>query len=352
MKSSQKHQYLVSISSVLLVSVLCYYFNEPLGYKTVALLLLMTVSVIAMVCDILPVIIGSILSALIWNFFFIPPVFTFHIDTAEDVLMFALYFVIALVNGTLTYKIRQAEKKARAKEEQEKTIKLYATLLNSLSHELKTPISTILGSIDTIRENHKELNHQQELVLFDEIQKAGLRLNRQVENLLNMSRLESDTLLPKLDWFDLNELIHSVIQKFESTKQAIIFRQNDSLPLYKSDSGFLEQILYNLLHNAFQYSGENARITIETRLSEQHIAIVISDNGPGIPISERAHVFEKFYRLSTTQTGGTGLGLSIVKGFVEALNGTIQIDESDEGGAKFILSIPAETSFIQHLNNE
>ncbi len=106
----------------------------------------MTVSFIAMSFEILPVLVAAVLSAVIWNFFFIPPVYTFHINNAEDVSLFSFYFFIALVNTVLTFNIREAEKKARDKEEKENTIKLYNTLLNSLSHELRTPVSIIIAS--------------------------------------------------------------------------------------------------------------------------------------------------------------------------------------------------------------
>ena len=151
----------------------------------------MVVSVLAMLFDILPVLITAILSALVWNYFFIPPIGTFHIGKPEDVLIFLMYFVIAMINTVLTFKIRQFEKKARDKEEKENTIRLYDTLLNSLSHELRTPISAIIGSVDTLEENNKRLSEENRKLLISEIKIAGLRLNRQVENLLSISRLEA-----------------------------------------------------------------------------------------------------------------------------------------------------------------
>ncbi|MBL7884085.1 MAG: DUF4118 domain-containing protein, partial [Bacteroidia bacterium] len=206
-------QYIISIALVLVISTACYYTSNFIDYRVVALVLLVTVSIIAMLFDILPVLLAAVISAITWNFFFIPPIYTFHIYTAEDLLMFLLYFVIALVNAVLTFKIREVEKKARDKEEKENTIKLYNALLNSLSHELRTPISTIIGAVDTLKENKGKLTQANQITLLSEIDKASIRLNRQVENLLNMSRLESGMLKPKFDWCDINELISSVILK-------------------------------------------------------------------------------------------------------------------------------------------
>lgn len=313
----------------------------------------MTVSFLAMVFDILPVLFSAVLSALLWNFFFIPPIFTFHINNAEDFLLFLLYFIIAAINTVLTYELRIEEKKARDKEEKEKTIQLYNTLLNSLSHELRTPISTILGASDTLKEQGERLTKLQQHTLLSEIENASLRLNRQVENLLNMSRLESGMLVAKLDWCDVNELINSLIHKLQdNAKQQFIFNENALLPLFKLDSGFLEQILYNILLNATQYTPASSIITIEANNDAQHCILSISDNGKGIPTKSLNLIFNKFYRLPNSKTGGTGLGLSISKGFVEALGGTIEVKNNKTTGAQFIITIPAQMSHLTNLKNE
>lgn len=338
---------------VLLIATACYFSINYIGNKVVALLLLMIVSLLAMLFDILPVLVASALSALIWNFFFIPPVYTFHIDNAEDLLMFLLYFVIASVNAVLTFKIRNAENKGRDREEKEKTIILYNTLLNSLSHELRTPISTIIGAVDTLNESKDRLSVDQQNELLSQIEMASIRLNRQVDNLLNMSRLETGMLKPNLDWCDLNELIYNVIQKATlKEKQIIEFSPNERLPLYKLDRGLIQQIFKNLVHNAINYTPENTIISIEASEQNDNCVIVISDNGKGISESEVPFVFDKFYRGPNSKAGGIGLGLSIVKGFVEAHNGRIKLENNINGGAKFTIEIPAEASYINNLNNE
>ena len=267
--------------------------------------------------------------------------------------MFLLYFIIALVNAVLNFKIRKEEKKARDKEDKEKTIKLYNTLLNSLSHELRTPISTIIGAVDTLKENKDKLSSQNQFELLNEIDTASIRLNRQVENLLNMSRLETGMLKPNMDWVDTNDLINSVIQKLGDIKnRSIEFKQNESLPLFKFDRGLIEQVLLNLIHNAINYTPQNSSIVIIASQILNNCVISVSDSGNGIPEIERNKVFEKFYRLPHTKAGGSGLGLSIVKGFVEAHNGTIKIESSEYGGANFIVSLPVEISYVNSLKNE
>jgi two-component system sensor histidine kinase KdpD len=166
----------------------------------------------------LTLLVAAVLSALIWNFFFIPPIFTFHIGNAEDLLMFLMYFFISLVNAMLTSRIRKQEIKARDQEEKEKTIALYNTVLTSLSHELRTPIATMIGAVDTLKENKDTLSNENKASLLDEIELASQRLNRQVENLLHMSRLESGIIRLHLDWCDINELVWTVLRSFEEVK--------------------------------------------------------------------------------------------------------------------------------------
>jgi two-component system sensor histidine kinase KdpD len=346
-------QYLISVALVLIVAAACFYTAGFIGYRVIALLLLMTVSLVAMLFEILPVIVAAVLSAIIWNFFFIPPLFTFHIDNAEDVLMFLLYFIIALVNAVLTFKIRAAENKARDKEEKENAIRLYNTLLNSLSHELRTPVSTILGAVDTLKENKETLTADNQAELLNVIDNASIRLNREVENLLSMSRLESGMLKLKIDWCDINDLIHSVIQKVSpDSKHKIEFHPSHNLPFFRMDRGLLEQVIHNLIHNAIQYTPDGTIIKIDAGHQSDVLIITVSDNGNGFPGHEILLAFDKFYRLPNTKIGGSGLGLSIVKGFVEAHEGTVKLENNLNGGAKFTIKIPAETSYINSLKNE
>ncbi len=352
-KFNTRTQYLLSISLIVLTAVICFFSVNYIGYQVVTLILLLVVSFLAMLFDIFPVLLAAFLSALIWNFFFIPPIFTFRISNTENALMFLMYFVIALINAVLTYKIRDFERKLRDEQESEKTIKLYNTLLNSLSHELRTPISAILGSVDTLKENKSKLSPENQLELLNEIDIAGIRLNRQVENILNMSRLESGMLKPKLDWCDMNDLINTVVQKIDpANSHQLVFRTDENMPLCKIDVGFTEEILYNLLHNSIQYTPKNSTVDIEINYQTGNCIIAVADNGAGFPENTLSHVFDKFYRLPNTKTGGSGLGLSIVKGFTEAQNGTVKLENRPTGGAKFTISIPTETSPVNHFKNE
>lgn len=351
---SKRVQYLFSFLTISTVGIVCSVFLPLLDYRVVAFVLLLAVSVLAVLFDILPVLFAAVLSALVWDFFFIPPRYTFTVGSGEDTILLLMYFVIALVNAVLTYKIRQIESMARKEAEKLNAVKLYNTMLNSLSHELRTPITTIIGATDNLQSSESRLGPVERAELVVEISKAALRLNQQVENLLNMSRLESGFLKPKNDWCDINELIYDVVGQVEERgiSQKINISVSPSTPLFRIDKGMLEHVLYNLLSNAVIYSGKESQIRISANAYADVLHIEVADNGPGFPEDEIPFVFDKFYRLRHSKSGGTGLGLSIVKGFVEAMGGHVELKNLAEGGACFMIDLEGATSYLKNLKNE
>lgn len=336
-------QILLSILAVLLVAIVCYLFEELLNHTAIALILLTTVSLLAVLMDILPTLIGSILSAVILNFVFVPPTFKFHVTSLEDYVLMSVYVLIALVSAVLNFKIKEADKVVQDKEEKEKTLAIYNTLLNSLSHELRTPIATIMGAVDNLKDNQELLSPQNSSELLNQISIASIRLNQQVENLLNMSRLETGLFQLDLQWTDVNELVYMVITQLNPPEGRIIFTPQEDLPICKVDMGLLEQIIKNLLSNAFQYTPPEAEIHISTDFSKPFLVIQIQDNGPGIPVQYQDQIFDKFFRVPQTSAGGTGLGLSIVKGFTEAHGGQIKASSVIPHGISFVVKIPVTT---------
>jgi len=339
---------------VLFVSGSCYWLQDVLNYKVVAFLLLVTLSFLSLFLNILPVIAAALVSTFIWNFFFIPPRFTFHVNSAEDFFLLIGYFVIAVVHSALAYRIKQKEKRVQEEKQQASMLKLYDTLLNSLSHELRTPIATIIGATDNLLMPGGKLSDEDRRSLLLEVSVASLRLNQQVENLLNMSRLESGFIRVKMDWCDVNELVYATLKHLEENlkKHTIQINMAEDLPLFKLDSGLMEQVLFNLIFNAIHYTAENSLIIINAACVDGNCIITVEDNGKGFPPEEIERVFDKFYRLRFSKTGGTGLGLSIAKGFVEAHHGTIQLQNIATGGAKFSIKILTDTSYLNEIKNE
>jgi two-component system sensor histidine kinase KdpD len=349
-----KKQYVISIVTVIIVALLCTSTHEIMGYRVAAFILLVTVSILAMFLDILPVMLAAALSALIWDFFFIPPRFTLTVGTTEDQFLLIMYFIVALVNAALTNKIRAMEKEVRIKEEKANEARFYNTLFNSLSHELRTPITTILGASDSLQSSAVNLSEKNRRDLLNEIAIASVRLNHQVENLLSMSRLESGVLQLKKDWCDINDLVYKTLAQLDRdlTQKRITVYIPENLPLFKLDFGLMEHVLYNLVSNAVQYTPVDSGIVINADCISDRLVITVADNGKGFPEKEIGHVFDKFYRLQGSHPGGTGLGLSIARGFVEAHSGTITLKNLPVRGAVFTIEIATETSYINRLKNE
>jgi two-component system sensor histidine kinase KdpD len=185
--------------------------------------------------------------------------------------------------------------------------------------------------------------------LLSEIHTAGERLNRLVGNLLDMTRLESGLLQPRMDWCDIRDVVgHAVADvRPQLTSHTVVVEIPNDFPLVKLDFGLIERVLVNLLLNASVYTPPGSVVTISATADENGLTVTVTDNGPGFPRDSLPRVFEKFYRVPGTGAGGSGLGLSIARGFVEAHKGTLAVENCREGGARFIMSIPAETKHIE-----
>jgi two-component system sensor histidine kinase KdpD len=220
--------------------------------------------------------------------------------------------------------------------------KLYKTLFNSISHELRIPVATIMGASDSLlsAQHSKEIQTE----LSSEILKASKRLNRLIENLLNMSRLESGRITPKLDWCDIHDLINKVTENLNDELKLFLLHVviSKDMPLVRIDFGLMEQVLHNLIYNATQYAQPETSIRVKAFYDSGKMTIQVMDRGPGFPRKEIDLIFNKFYRVEGSKAGGTGLGLSIAKGFVEAHKGTIAVENRQNGGAKFTILIPTE----------
>ena len=166
-----------------------------------------------------------------------------------------------------------------------------------------------------------------------------------------MTRLESGSLKPKLDWCDLSDIIRGTVHKHaaELSRHHVSVDVDAAAPLIKLDHGLMEQVLWNLLNNATLYTPAGTNITIAARVENDSTTITVCDDGPGIPPEASEKIFQKFYRVPGNKSGGTGLGLSIARGFVEALGGKLTLLNRPAGGACFAILLPATTSPANHV---
>jgi two-component system, OmpR family, sensor histidine kinase KdpD len=175
---------------------------------------------------------------------------------------------------------------------------------------------------------------------------AAERLNRLVENLLDMSRLESGMLRVRLEWCDVADLISVTAQRVRPLLETheLIVSVPPELPLVRLDFVLIEQALVNLLHNAAVYTPPGTRVRLTVFRDGDQLALVVADRGPGLPPDALERIFDKFYRVQGAVAGGTGLGLSIARGIAEAHGGTLTAENRARGGARFVLRLPLGTA--------
>ena len=224
--------------------------------------------------------------------------------------------------------------------------KLSKALLNSISHELRTPIAAITTAASALVEIKVPEAPPLQQTLTHEIQESAARLNRLVGNLLDMTRLESGKVKPRLDWCDVADLINVTLRRAERelSKHHAKVTAPAALPLVKMDFVLIEQALSNLVLNAANYTPPDTTIEVRASVLNGEMAVSVADGGPGLPPESLPHLFEKFYRAPGSPAGGTGLGLSIVKGLVEAHGGRVEARNRSGGGAEFSIYLPIAAS--------
>jgi len=221
--------------------------------------------------------------------------------------------------------------------------RLHRALLQSVSHELKTPLAAVRTGIDALASGAMIENKKR--VTIQEIQSASRRLQRVIDNLLNMSRIESGAVQPKLDWCEVGELIEAAVDLAGDSlsEHRLVMTNGSNLPMVKIDQALLEQCLCNLLLNSASWSPPGSQITVTARLQDSLLVLSVKDEGKGIRESELGRIFDVFYRGADARPGGTGLGLAIVDGFVRAHNGNVHAANRQPRGAEFVITIPVET---------
>ncbi|HUJ09814.1 MAG TPA: sensor histidine kinase KdpD [Verrucomicrobiae bacterium] len=457
------------------------------GYWAIALLYLLAVVLLAMVLNRWAVLLAATLSALLWNFLFIPPILTFRITHVYDAMMFGMYFVIALVIGHFTNQLRTRESAERRRDQRttalnrllesvtasasladgltravrevdalfvarttiilsgvvhaastfqpdekecavaawvleraqtagrftdtlpdaaaiyfplqtanhklgvlgarmedratltlderdlletfarqiavmiesyqlieraqqarvtEESERLHRTLLDSVSHELKTPLAVIRAASDGLDTQLAEDAPPLAKTFLEEIQSANRRLDRIVTNLLDMTRIESGRMPLNVEWGDVSDLLESASNQVanEISRERIQIQVPAGLPLVRLDFGLVEQALCNLLVNAAEHSPATAPIQMAALLDGSDLVMRVVDQGTGLAVGEEEKVFGKFYRGAGARPGGTGLGLSIVQGIARAHHGTVTAANNPTGGATFTIRLPVETT--------
>lgn len=239
----------------------------------------------------------------------------------------------------------QLAEQAKASHMLTESERLRTALFNSLSHDLRTPLASITGAVTGLLESDNVYSPQVRRELLKNIQLGALRMNRFVNNLLDMARLESGLLKLNKDWCDIQDIIGVALGRLDATlsnRPLKIDIQTD-LPLVQADFVLIEQVLVNLIDNALKYSEPGSEIAISVRVNNQYVEVSVSDIGQKIPSEEIEKIFDKFYRLKSPRlVSGTGLGLAICKGFIEAHGGRIWAHNNPDIGVVMTFTLPLE----------
>lgn len=212
--------------------------------------------------------------------------------------------------------------------------RLRNSLLSAVSHDLRTPLTSIAGAASALLEQQGMLDEKQRRELLESIADESTRLNQLVANLLEITRLEDGKLRLRKEWCGLDEIVASVVEEFASERIAV--KVDADLPLIEAEPQLLAQALRNLIENAIKYTPAGSRITVVAEKAGVKVRLAVVDAGPGIPPGDEEKVFEKFYRgTATSKVRGVGLGLAIVKSIAIAHGGSVRAMNRREGGAEF-----------------
>ena len=318
----------LAVAAATAVARLCF------GYPDLADIVMVYLLAIALTAARLgrgPSLLASILSVAALDWFFIPPTRTFAVSDFRHLGTFAVMLLVGLLISGLTERAGEAHRIASEE-------RMRSALLSSVSHDLRTPLSGILGAATALIDDPGTSADAK--VLAQTIQDESQRLHRIVTNLLDITRVESGSLKVAKEWVPLEELVGSALARLEGASQGREIRVDlpEELPMAQVDPVLFEQALVNLLENALRHGGDP--IEVDARVAGSSLILSIRDRGPGLPEGHESRIFDKLVRGPEAKGAGAGLGLAICKGIAEAHGGAIRAANRPGGGAEFHVTLP------------
>jgi two-component system sensor histidine kinase KdpD len=288
-------------------------------------------------------VLASVLGVFAFDFCFVPPYYRLTVHDPQYLVTFAVMLATALLISELTYRVRAHSEAAKIAWQHVETEFLRNVLLSGVSHELRTPLTAIAGAAGALVETRERLSAEAQNELLRTVVEEANRMDRLINNLLDMTRLESGGLAVKKEWQPAAEVIGSALHRMEHRlhDRRVMTNVPADLPLVQIDAVLIEQVLMNLLDNAVEYTPTGSRITVTARQVEGAIEFEVADDGAGLPAGTEHRVFQKFFRAAApANRRGIGLGLAICRGIVEAHGGKISAANAPAGGAVFRFTIP------------
>jgi two-component system sensor histidine kinase KdpD len=352
--------YLAAFGGVVLITLVLAPFREHINVTTVALTLLLVVLLIATIFGRRPALLTSLLGVFCFNFFFLPPLYTLTISDPQNWIALFAFLAVAVTVGQLSANVKKraeeaerlyrelqgAFEKASRAEAFRQGEKLKSALLDAVTHDLKTPLTSIKASVTMLIEEqaqdsiHVTLEREGRGDLLEIINEETDRLNTFVESMVEMARLEAGETTWRKNQTSVEEIIGNSLQRAESftALHKIEVTLDDDLPPLSVDSKAISEVVYNLLDNAVKYSPAGSKIEISAKRTGDKIVFAVEDEGSGIAEPDREKIFQKFYR-ATRSAKGFGMGLAIVRAIIEAHDGKIWV-ENGRAGSRFMFELP------------
>lgn len=328
------------VAAATVVSVLV---RRYLSSTDVVMLYLLAIMVAAFAFGRWPSIVAAGLSVAAYDFFSVPPFFTFNVEAAKHIWTFVMMFGVGIAISTLMERIRLKEREAETVALRARTEEMRSSLLSTVSHDLRTPLATIVGAGTALRDEGERIAPAQRAELIETVCAEAERMERLIGNLLDMTQVESGALVLRRDWVPLEEIVGSVLTRLEQrlADRCVVMHLPEDLPLISVDPVLFAQVFVNLVDNAMKHTPPSGPIEIGASVRERVVEIVVADRGPGLPAGAEGKVFEKFFRgAAHPGVGGVGLGLPICRGVVQAHGGTIDAVRRDGGGTSFVIRLP------------
>lgn len=363
-------------------------FHEQINSTTAALAFLLVVLFVALFWGSRPALLASVVSAVCFNYFFLPPLYTLTIAHPQNWVALIVFFTTAITVGQLSARAKkraEESEQARSKieglyeqlqvaferashaEALKQSEKLKSALLDAVTHDLRTPLASIKASITTLIDDAKgrtedgqpvSLDVPSRFEMLEIIDEESDRLNRFIGGLIEMARIEAGELALRRRWGPIDEMVSAALLRAKPVTQRHTVECNieEELPVVRVDERAVSEVVYTLVDNAAKYSPEGSSIRINARRAgDELIQVEVEDNGCGIPPELRERVFDKFFRairdgdITTQQPSGTGMGLAIAKGIIEAHQGNIWIESATGGkGTRVVFTLPIGDEDIVH----
>jgi two-component system sensor histidine kinase KdpD len=365
--------YVLPTLSVVLLTAILVVLHGEINTTTIGFAYLMVVLSVAIVWGSGPALLASVLGMLCYNFFFLPPIYKFTIADPQNWVALTAFFITALAVGQLSARAKRRAEEAEAgrlenrrlfEELQEaferaseaealrRSERIKSTLLDAVTHDLRTPLTSIKASATLLLEDGEQaegFTAAEQKTMLRLISDDADRLDSFVESIVDLARIEAGDIRLSRNWGSVGEIIEAALARAEPLMrqhQLKILAENE-LPVIRVDARAVAEVIYTLLDNASKYGPPDTCITIKAkRAPGEMVKISVADEGPGIPQHLRKRVFDKFVHVGGAPIGsgrpeGIGMGLSIAKGIVEAHGGLIWVDDNENGkGAEVSFTVP------------